>query len=189
MGERVSDIVISFLILILFFWLILLLWLISSVFFRKNGFFFQRRVGKNGKVFNLIKIRSLANNKTQELNKYSRFIRENKLDELPQFFNVLFGDMSLVGPRPELESYFIKNNYPTDLLKLKPGITGLASVYFINEVKIKNRFINQVLFDNWMFNRKVKLNTIYLKNKNFCFDIKIMYVTIIKIIFKSKYSI
>lgn len=189
MWQRSFDIIISFLALVFLCWLILLLWFISLLLFRKNGFFFQPRVGRNKEVFYIIKIRSLANEQTTQLNKYSKFIRQTKLDELPQFFNVLLGDMAIVGPRPELQNYFIKYDYPKDLLRLKPGITGLASLYFINEVEIKNKFLNQVSFDTWMFNRKVKLNMIYLKNKNLCFDIKIIYMTALKILFKSKFSI
>lgn len=183
MSERVFDIVISFLVLTTFSWLVILLWLTSLFIFKKNGFFFQPRVGVNKEKFSIIKIRSLRDENYSKLNKFSEFIRKYKLDELPQFFNVLLGQMTLVGPRPELESYFIKNNYPNDLLKLKPGITGLASVYFINETMIKNRCANLDSFENWMFLRKNKLNMIYLKNKNFCFNLKIIYITIQRVLF------
>lgn len=183
MSERVFDILISFLVLITFSWLILLLWLISFLIFKKNGFFFQPRVGANKQLFLIIKIRSLLIDEKEKLNKFSLFIRKYKLDELPQFFNVLLGQMTIVGPRPELESYFAKNNYPNDLLGLKPGITGLASVYFINETMIKNRCANLDSFEHWMFLRKNKLNMIYLNNKSFCFNLKIIYITIQRVLF------
>lgn len=183
MSERVFDVLISVLVLITFSWLIILLWLISLIYFKKNGFFFQPRVGANKEVFLIIKIRSLQDENDSKLTKFSAFIRKYKLDELPQFFNVLLGQMTLVGPRPELESYFTKNRYPTSLLKLKPGITGLASVYFINEAIMKNRFANLGSFERWMFLRKNKLNMIYLKNKGFCFDLKIIYITIQRVLF------
>ena len=183
MSERIFDVLISVLVLITFSWLIILLWLISLIYFKKNGFFFQPRVGANKEVFLIIKIRSLQDENDSKLTKFSTFIRKYKLDELPQFFNVLLGQMTIVGPRPELESYFIKNKYPNDLLKLKPGITGLASIYFINETIIKNKCGNLDSFESWMFSRKNKLNMIYLKNKGFCFNLKIIYITIKRVIF------
>lgn len=181
-GERIFDILISILVLAAFSWLIIVLWIISFFIFKKNGFFFQRRVGANNNKFIIIKIRSLSIDNLDHPKKFGVFIRKYKLDELPQFFNVLLGQMTMVGPRPELENYFIKNNYPNSLLKTKPGITGLASVYFINESMIKNQCSDLDVYGNWMFLRKNKLNMIYLNNKSFCFKLKVIYITIQRIL-------
>ncbi len=167
-------------------WLILLLFLISSFYYRCNGIFIQKRLGKNRREFNIYKIRSLPESFEREKNFYGKFIRKYKLDELPQLINVFIGDMSFVGPRPETVDYFsFHKEYPNKLFEIKPGMTGLASLYFYNEdiLKEKNIKIDNVIFDQWLYLRKNKLNLIYYDNRNICYDLRIIFNTIIKVFF------
>ena len=136
-------------------------------------FFKQKRVGMNGKLFILYKFRTMpidtkeiASDKIETLNLklVSRILRRTNLDELPQLFNLLIGEMSLVGPRPALPSQFDLNELreKTNVIKLKPGMTGFAQV---------NSYTGMT------FNEKVKFDIIYRDNISFLFDIKIIVKT------------
>lgn len=169
----------SFILLIAFSWLIILLFFISSIVFFKNGFFTQKRIGKNGNIFTIYKIKSMSNDKKVNTI-FGKFIRKFKLDELPQLLNILEGSMSFVGPRPILPNHFTdQTDYPTELLNLKPGLTGLASYYYFNEDDLFVK--NHSSFLNSYFLRKNRLNLIYLRNKSFCFDLEIIYKTTLKV--------
>ena len=139
---RICDIFLSLFGLIILFPLLILLCLIG---FLDNGspFFFQTRIGLNFKKFSLIKLRSMpANTKSTgthltrhiKLTYFGKFLRKTKLDETTQLFNVLIGQMSLVGPRPCLINQYklIKERKKRDIFKIKPGITGLAQINGIN---------------------------------------------------------
>lgn len=184
MYKRIFDFFFSFFLLLFFSWLIVILWVISSLLFLKNGFFLQSRVGKNNKQFKIVKIRSMKHSKAS-INSYGRFIRKYKLDEIPQLFNIILGDMTFVGPRPELPSFFEKNTYALIFVTLKPGITSLASVIFLEEEKILSSqmsYRKKEIIEQWSFKYKNKLNVIYLKNKSFCLDLYTIYLTLKKII-------
>ena len=139
-------------------------------------------MGKNGKLFTIYKIRSLPAESRKNRNSYGLFIRKYKLDELPQLLNVLLGDMSFVGPRPELPSYHeIHRDYPRELLSIKPGITGLATLYFYEEEKLE---VLSKASEDWMFQRKNSLNLIYYRHRNLCYDALIIVQSIGKVIFR-----
>ncbi len=147
---------------------------------RLTGLFIQKRVGRNKKEFWMLKIRTL--NSVQKASSIGLFMRKYKLDELPQLINILKGDMSLVGIRPELPEYYEQNqDFPVELLKLKPGLTGLASLYFYNEDELRKRH-RGAKFENWMQQRKNTLNSIYARHYSVCYDMKIMYFTLNKIL-------
>jgi len=140
-------------------------------------FFIQKRPGKNGKVFNIIKFRTMNNKKNKEgillpdaerLTAIGKFIRKTSLDEIPQLLNVVKLDMSLIGPRPLLTSYYhLYNSHQMRRHEVKPGITGLAQVNGRNAISWKEKFDFDVL---------------YVDQVSLFLDIKILFMTIIKVI-------
>ena len=151
---------------------------LGLLFMRGNPFFVQKRVGMNDKVFSMLKFRTMDNRKDGagvllpdevRLNKYGRFLRSTSLDELPELFNILIGDMSIIGPRPLLVRYL---PYYTDRERkrhsVRPGLTGLAQVKGRNDVSWSERF-------KWDIN--------YIENITFLNDIRIIIDTI-KIVLK-----
>lgn len=158
-------------------------------------FFIQKRVGRNFKTFNLYKFRTMAVDAPQKglfvtarndsrITRVGRFLRKTKMDEIPQLINVLKGDMSLVGPRPEILKYVLmfKNDFK-EILKIKPGITDYAAVEFRDEENILKKYkdtedgyIKEVL------PVKIKLYKRYLRDKSFITDMKLIFLTLWKII-------
>jgi len=122
-----------------------------------------------------------------DISSFSRFLRKFKLDELPQLFNILKGDMSVVGPRPDIPGYYDKLvGNDRLLLKLKPGLTGYASINFFNEEYLLNTVENPEEYnDKVIFPKKVELNLWYLENISFLLDLKIIFKTVI-LPFKNK---
>ena len=155
-------------------------------------FFSQKRVGKDGKLFTLIKFRSMTveqdNSSTAtargdaRITKFGEFLRKYKLDELPELWNVIKGEMSLVGPRPDVPGYADKLvGKDRDVLKLRPGITGAASLKYANEEEILASQQNpQKYNDEVIFPDKVKVNLDYYENQSFWLDIKIIFATIFR---------
>ena len=152
--------------------------------------FKQRRVGQYGQLFTMYKFRTMKVNhsgSTVSVQGESRItplgakLRKYKLDELPELWNVLIGDMSLVGPRPDVPGYADKlEGEDRRILLLKPGITGVASLKYRNEEELlaeqndPQKYNDEVLFPD-----KVKINIEYLDNWSFGFDIKIITYTIL----------
>ncbi|MCQ2423294.1 MAG: sugar transferase, partial [Clostridia bacterium] len=137
-GKRLLDVIVSFLSIVLLSPLFLALIIVGAFAMRGNPFFTQERPGKNEKIFRLVKFRTM-NNRTDEngellpdavrLNRYGRFLRSTSLDELPELFNILVGQMSLVGPRPLLVKYLpLYNEYQHRRHDVLPGLTGWAQV-------------------------------------------------------------
>ncbi|WP_071837409.1 sugar transferase [Thermonema rossianum] len=190
--KRGFDIVFSLLvILFIFSWLMPILALLIKLDSRGPVFFIQERGGKNGKTFRCIKFRTMRHaphcNKYQptlkndfRVTRIGAWLRKTSLDELPQFFNVLLGDMSVVGPRPhavqedEKFSQLIEN-YSLRYL-VKPGITGLAQIN-------GNRG-----FDIQLYKSRVKYDLYYIQNWSFWLDLKIVVYTALKVVFGDKYA-
>ena len=139
--KRVIDFTLSLLGLIILSPILFVLIVLGTVFMRGNPFFTQERPGKDEKIFKLIKFRTMNNRKDKDgnllpdeirLNKYGRFLRASSLDELPELVNILKGDMSFVGPRPERPEFIAKavEDIPEFVLrtKVKAGLTGYAQV-------------------------------------------------------------
>ena len=155
-------------------------------------FFSQKRVGKDGKLFTLIKFRSMTVEQDNistatargdaRITKIGEFLRKYKLDELPELWNVIKGEMSLVGPRPDVPGYADKLvGKDRDVLKLRPGITGAASLKYANEEEILASQENpQKYNDEVIFPDKVKVNLDYYENQSFWLDIKIIFATIFR---------
>jgi putative colanic acid biosynthesis UDP-glucose lipid carrier transferase len=183
--KRVFDIIFSLIVIVLFLsWLIPLLALFIKLESKGPVFFKQGRPGLDEKEFFCYKFRSMKVNKTTEkeaskndprVTKMGKFMRKTSIDELPQFFNVLLGDMSVVGPRPHLWSQ--NKSYANKIKKymvrhyVKPGITGLAQV---------KGFRGEIETDEDMINR-IKLDVFYIENWSLIMDIKIIFQTIINI--------
>jgi undecaprenyl phosphate N,N'-diacetylbacillosamine 1-phosphate transferase len=147
--------------------------------FANNGkpFFFQLRPGKNGKIFKIVKFKTMNDKKDKEgnllpdaerLTKTGSFVRKTSLDEIPQLLNVLIGDMSIVGPRPLLNHYLhLYNEFQNRRHEVNPGITGWAQVNGRNAISWDQKFE----YDVW-----------YVNNISFSLDFKILLKTIIKVL-------
>ena len=146
---------------------------------KSNGLFFQQRVGQFGKLFTIYKLKTM-HDETGNVSKTGCFFRKYKLDELPQFLNVLKGEMSIVGPRPDIEGYYDKlEGEDRKILELKPGITSEASIKYYNEEEILEQQENGLHYnDSIIFPDKVKMNLDYYYNQNLLLDIKIIINTI-----------
>lgn len=162
-------------------WLVLFLWLLILLFLKSNGFFFQNRIGQFGKVFRIYKLKTMCP-LTGKISKLGAFLRKSKLDELPQFWNVLIGDMSFVGPRPDIAGYYdVLEGEDRKILLLKPGLTSLASIKYANEEEILGLQENSLLYnDTIIFPDKVKMNLDYYYNHSFLSDINIIIKTIFR---------
>ena len=152
--------------------------------------FKQKRVGQNGKLFTMYKFRSMTvghGGSSVSVAGESRItplgakLRKYKLDELPELWNVLIGDMSFVGPRPDVPGYADKlEGEARAILKLKPGITGPASLKYRNEEEILAQQPDPIKYnDEVIFPDKVRINLEYLKHWSFCDDIKIIIYTVL----------
>jgi len=156
-------------------------------------FFVQKRIGKNGKIFQMIKFRSMSviQNSTSAISvkgdvritKIGAFLRKFKLDELPELLNVLKGDMSLVGPRPDVCGYADNlKGEDRKILELRPGITGVASLKYYDEEDVLATKDNPLKFnDEVIYPDKVRLNLDYYHNNNLWIDIKIIFATIFRV--------
>tara|TARA_Y100001958_G_C21203039_1_gene529426 strand:- start:172 stop:648 length:477 start_codon:yes stop_codon:yes gene_type:complete len=114
----------------------------------------------------------------ERVTKFGRFLRSTKIDEIPQLFNILKGDMRFVGPRPEVEKYFNPNDFYY-LHSIKPGITDFSSILFRNE---SNFILNENSYDE-LLKLKNQLASIYLYKKSFTLDLYLVYLTIISLFF------
>ena len=153
-----------------------------GLFFSNQGkpFFFQNRPGKNGKIFKIIKFKTMNDRKnsngdllpdSERLTEIGAFVRKTSLDEIPQLINVLKGEMSLIGPRPLLPEYLkLYNDVQRRRNEVKPGITGWAQVNGRNTISWEQKFA----YDVW-----------YVENCTFLLDVKILLLTVKKV-FKSE---
>ena len=182
MLKRLFDIVFSFTALILFSWIILISWVFAAFDTKSNGLFFQKRVGQFGKLFTIVKLRTIRKDKegVATISSVGAFLRNSKLDELPQFINVLLGDMSVVGPRPDIEGYYdCLEGEERKILELKPGLTSEASLKYFNEEQILALQENALEYnDRVLFPDKVRLNLQYYYNQTFFGDVKIIIKTL-----------
>ncbi|GAA5086376.1 sugar transferase [Chryseobacterium ginsengisoli] len=156
-----------------------------GLYFTNNGkpFFFQKRPGKNGKVFSIIKFKTMTDKKdssgnllpdAERVTPIGIFVRNTSLDEIPQLLNVIKGDMSVIGPRPLLVRYLpMYNEHQARRHELKPGITGWAQVNGRNAISWKQKFD----FDVW-----------YVDNVSFVVDLKIIFLTVKKVFLKEGIS-
>lgn len=174
------------LVLILFFLpFLFLFYLICSVDTQTSGVFKQKRVGRFGRLFTIYKFQTI-HPKTREISNTGASIRKYKLDELPQLFNILMGDMSFVGPRPDIEGYYDKlQGDDRRVLQLRPGLTSEASLKYRNEEYLLSKQENPLEYnDNIIFPDKVKMNLYYLEKMSFREDVFVLYKTFLALPFK-----
>ena len=145
--KRGFDVVFAASALLLIGWLIVLAWVLASIETGANGFFTQNRVGKDGRVFKIIKIRTMRPGSWQQttvttsgdprITPMGRFWRKSKIDELPQLINILLGQMSFVGPRPDVPGYADQlQGEERIMLSVRPGVTGPATLKYRAEEKL-----------------------------------------------------
>jgi len=193
--KRTFDICISLIILAFFLPLGLILMLLIILESGGGVFYLQERVGLNGQLFNLIKFRSMRpnadkgsqitiGNRDPRITRTGYFIRRFKLDEFPQFINVIKGDMSIVGPRPEVPFYVEKyTETQRQILVVKPGITDYASLAYFNENEILAKAADpQKAYLEQIMPAKIELNQRYLSDPSLFKDLKIIWLTAFKIL-------
>ena len=190
--KRSFDLMLSSFLIILFFPLIVICWMIATISTKSNGFFLQKRVGRFGNNFKVIKIKTMSDtffNETDisslnssRITKSGHFFRKYKLDELPQLFNVFIGQMSFVGPRPDVPGYADKlDGSDKILLSIWPGITSEASLKYRNEELILQNVSEPKEYnDNVIWPDKVRMNINYINSYNLLIDLKIIFNTIFK---------
>lgn len=190
MQKRLFDIVVSAMGLILLWWLILLAALLAYFDTGLNGFFLQKRVGRYGKIFNVIKIRTMrpaseinttvTTDNDVRVTAIGRVFRKTKIDELPQLINVFLGQMSFVGPRPDVPGYAdMLEGEERAILNVRPGITGPATLRYRHEESIlasvtdPEQYNREVIFPD-----KVRINLEYIRHYTLSKDIKYIFETI-----------
>ena len=189
--KRFLDIIGAAVGLLLTGWIILPAFIAATVDTRSNGFFTQARVGRHGRIFRVIKIRTMRNIKgynttvttdqDPRITKIGSFFRRTKIDELPQLFNVLLGRMSFVGPRPDVLGFADRlQGDDRIILTVRPGITGPATLKYRNEEKLLSRYKNPEQYNKEViFPDKIRINREYVENYKFYKDIKYILQTII----------
>jgi lipopolysaccharide/colanic/teichoic acid biosynthesis glycosyltransferase len=175
--KPILDFFAALIALLLFSPIFLMVWILLTIANQGKPFFIQPRPGKHGKIFNIVKFRTMNDRKDEQgnllpdadrLTPVGAFVRKTSLDEIPQLLNVIKGDMSFVGPRPLLVQYLpLYNDFQKQRHNVKPGITGWAQVNGRNAI-------------SW--DKKFELDVWYVNNSNFVTDLKIIFMTVLKVI-------
>lgn len=178
--KRFLDIIISLIFILCFWWLYIVIAILVRMKLGSPVLFKQDRPGLNEKIFKMYKFRTMTDEKDKDgnllpdaerLTKFGKFLRSTSLDEIPELWNVLKGEMSLVGPRPLLVSYLTKyNEYEKRRHEVRPGITGWAQINGRNNTTWEERFKNDIY---------------YVENISFELDLKIIIKTILKVLKRS----
>ncbi|RTZ42382.1 glycosyltransferase [Candidimonas sp. SYP-B2681] len=188
--KRSFDLFFSFFGLLIFSPLIILAWLAASLDTRSNGFFIQDRIGKDGATFKIFKIKTMRESKAlvttvttssdDRITRTGAFLRKTKIDELPQLWNVLTGDMSFVGPRPDVPGYADDlEGEDRIILSVRPGITGPASLKYKNEEEILDQQADALRYNREViWPDKVRINKEYIRNYSFSKDLKYILNTV-----------
>jgi undecaprenyl phosphate N,N'-diacetylbacillosamine 1-phosphate transferase len=182
-GKRTIDLILSLALILLSLPITLICILLIRINLGKPVFFVQKRPGHNEKIFSLIKLRTMQDFKdnsgnllpdNERMTNLGRFLRSTSIDELPEFWNVLKGEMSLVGPRPLLPQYLSRYSEKQSKRHLvRPGLTGLAQINGRNNL-------------DW--NKKFELDIYYVENLSFFLDLKIIFITVIRIVQRKNIS-
>ena len=187
--KRFFDLSFSILLLPFVIFPLILLLLLAQISTGKSGLFIQQRIGCRGKQFSLYKIRSLKGENHKDAvavkshqTSLGRWLRKTKLDELPQLFNIVKGDMSWVGPRPDVPGYTDKlEGEDRIILEVKPGITGPASIKYKDEEAVLLKQQNPLAYnDNVIWPDKVKINIAYIKQWSFWKDMGFLFTSLSK---------
>jgi undecaprenyl phosphate N,N'-diacetylbacillosamine 1-phosphate transferase len=181
--KRLIDFLVSFTVFILLLPIFLIISICLMIHFKGSPFFYQERPGKRAKAFQVIKFKTMSDARDSKgsllpddlrLTSIGSFLRKTSLDEIPQLINVISGKMSLIGPRPLLMEYLpLYSETQARRHEVRPGITGWAQVNGRNLLDWKNRF---------------ELDVWYIDNLTFALDLKIIYLTLIKVLKKEGVS-
>lgn len=195
MLKRLFDLFFSLIGLVILLPFFVIIGLIIVIDSRGGIFYKQVRVGKNGKNFGLYKFRSMkidadkkglltVGGRDPRITNIGYYLRKYKLDELPQLINVFIGDMSLVGPRPEVRKYVdLYNIEQQQVLSVKPGITDYASIEYFNENELLGKSENpEEIYTNEIMPAKLALNLKYINEYSTLTDVKIILTTIKRIV-------
>jgi lipopolysaccharide/colanic/teichoic acid biosynthesis glycosyltransferase len=179
MVKRIFDLLFSLFGLLAVGWLLFIFWIMASIDTRSNGLFIQERIGQWGGVFRIYKLKTM-HPVSAKISRLGAFLRKTKIDELPQFWNVLKGDMSFVGPRPDVPGYYdLLEGEARKILELKPGITSEASLKYQNEEGLLAQQDNPLHYnDRVLFPDKVRMNLAYYYHRSFWGDIRIIWRTV-----------
>lgn len=188
--KRIFDVVISLAGLLVLWPVLLVVALLIRIRMQGPVFFCQQRVGRHGRLFNLVKFRTMRQgqpdgnitiNGDHRITPLGSFLRMHKLDELPELWNVLKGDMSFVGPRPDVPGYADRlNGQERRILDVRPGITCPASMKYKNEEEILALQPEPAHYnDRVIYPDKVRINLEYIKRLNFWLDLKIIVYTVL----------
>ena len=193
--KRLFDIAVSFITLLIFLPCGIIISLFIILESKGGAFYIQQRVGRNGNPFGLYKFRTMRKDadksgkltvgmRDQRITKIGYFLRKTKLDEFPQFLNVLIGQMSIVGPRPEVQEYVDHyTKVQREILSVRPGITDYASLEYYHENELLGESNDpQKTYLEEIMPAKIKLNQKYLERPTVGHDIQIMWKTFLKII-------
>ena len=174
--KRIFDFLLASLFIIISVWLILILFILVRIFLGKPAIFKQARIGYQEKVFTVYKFRTMTDQRNEQgqllsdeirLTRFGKFLRASSLDELPQLFNILKGEMSFVGPRPLLIEYLpLYTKEQTSRHFIRPGVTGWAQINGRNTISWQEKF---------------KLDCWYVQNQSFYLDMKILMGTFKKV--------
>ena len=194
-GKRIFDILVSFISLVLLSPILIIVAIIIKLGSKGPVLYKQLRVGLNGKPFYIYKFRTMQVNADKKgllitgaddprLTRVGSFLRKIKIDEIPQLFNVLKGEMSIVGPRPEVLEYVkLYTNEQKRVLTVKPGMTDPATVYFRNEEKLLAKANDKESFYiNEIIPVKLRLYLQYIDNMSLTYDIKLIFLEFFAII-------
>ncbi|MDR1877336.1 MAG: sugar transferase [Flavobacteriaceae bacterium] len=185
-SKMILDYVLAFCCLVILIVPLFLLFILTSLDTGKNGIFVQKRIGKDGKSFYLYKLRTMKGSyassittSKMHITSLGKFLRKYKLDELPQLINIIKGDMSWVGPRPDISGYADKlTGEDRIILSVRPGITGPAQLKYRNEEKIISQVEDPEEYnDRVLWKDKVEINKEYIKNWSLSGDIKYLFKT------------
>ena len=194
MIKRLFDVILSFVAIIILIPVFIIVSVLIKIDSSGPVFFLQERVGLNGKIFKIIKFRSMKINQDvsltitigndKRITKIGKYLRRYKIDEIPELINVFIGNMSFVGPRPDVPGYAdLLTGESRNILKLRPGITSRASIKYANEEMILLTQDDPIAYNNnIIFPDKVKLNLNYYYNNNIWIDIKIIFATLFTVL-------
>jgi lipopolysaccharide/colanic/teichoic acid biosynthesis glycosyltransferase len=197
--KRIIDIILAFLALIFLLPLLIPVSLILLITGEHEVFYRQKRVGYKNERFKIIKFATMVKNSSKmgsgsitlrndpRVLPFGRILRKTKINELPQILNVIIGDMSLIGPRPQMEVDFnrFQKKYQDVIYNVKPGITGIGSIVFRDEEKLvsESKMNPQEYFAKYIDTYRCELELWYHRNLNFVTDVKIIFITLWVIIF------
>jgi lipopolysaccharide/colanic/teichoic acid biosynthesis glycosyltransferase len=190
MAKRLFDILFSVLVLLIITPILVFISILIKIGSKGPVFFRQVRIGKGGKEFKIFKFRTMVlaaeknglltiGGRDPRVTSIGYYLRKFKLDELPQFLNVFLGDMSIVGPRPEVKKYVeMYTQEQRKVLSVRPGITDYASILYKNENDVLATYPNpEKAYIEIVMPHKLKINLDYLANQSFWMDLKIIALT------------